>query len=101
MSGLRIEAGAATAIAGLHGQAAGAVEGAAESAPGSVDAGPAEAAIAAILQRVAAEASDLAQVHRGAQTVMHDVATDYTATEESVDADFDALGRDVPEGWTR
>lgn len=101
MSGLRIEAGAAAAIAGLHGEAADAIEGAADSAPASVDAGPADVAIASILQRVAAEASDLAQVDRGAQTVMDDVATDYTTTEESVDADFDALGRDVPEGWTR
>jgi hypothetical protein len=101
VSGLRIEAGAATAIAGLHGQAADAVDGAADSAPGSVDAGPADVAIAAILQRVATEASDLSQVHRGAQTVMQGVASDYAATEESVDADFDALSRDVPKGWTR
>lgn len=101
MSELRIEAGAAAAIASLHDGAAETVEGAAETAPRSVDAGPAGAAIARILQRVASEASDLAQVNRGAKTVMDEVATDYSATDESVDADFDTLGRGVPSGWTR
>lgn len=101
MSDLRITPADAEAISGLHGDAADGIEGTASSSPGTVDAGPASAAIAAILARVGLEADDLALVHRGAEELMDQTATDYAATDESVDAAFDQLTEGVPEGWTR
>lgn len=101
MSDLRITPADATAIASSHGDAAEGIEGTASSSPGAVDAGPASAAIAQILSRVSLEADDLALVHRGAEELMTQTASDYSATDESVDAAFDQLSQGVPEGWTR
>lgn len=93
MSDLRIEPGAGEAIRALHVEAAELVDGTADSAPVTVDAGPAAEAITTILSNVMSEASDLAVVHRAVAAVMGQVVDQYDATDESVGTAFDQVPR--------
>ena len=90
---LRLDAGAAEAIAGGHDDAAEAIDGAATSAPGEVDAGYGAAHVADILAAVSETAGEIAAINVGIATLVRDVADQLGLTEEAIAAEFDKMGR--------
>ncbi len=90
---LRLDAGAAEKIAGGHDDAAEAIDGAAGSAPGEVDAGYGTAHVAEILAGVSGTAGEIAAVNVGIGLLVRDVADQLGLTEEAIADEFDTMAR--------
>ena len=90
---LRLDAGAAELVAGGHDGAATAIDGAAGSAPGEVDAGYGAAHVADILAAVTQTAGELGAINAGIALLVRDVADDLGRTEAAIAEEFDSMAR--------
>lgn len=89
---LRLDAGAARAVAGEHEVAASSIDGSAGSAPTAVDGGAATAYLLEILQAVSATAAEIAAVNLGVAALVRDAAEEVGLTEDAVRDGFTGLG---------
>lgn len=90
---LRLDAGAAEAIASGHDEAATTIDGSAAGAPGTVDAGYGSAHIAHILAAVSETAGEIALINTGIGVLVRDVADSLGMTEAAIGEEFDAMAR--------
>jgi len=90
---LRLDPGAADRIASLHEEAATAIDGAAPSAPTSVDAGYGSGHVLDILAGVSETAGEIAAVNAGVAALVRDVADALGLTEEAIGREFDSMAR--------
>lgn len=90
---LRLDRGTGEAVAGGHEAAAAAIDGAAPSAPGAVDAGYGEGHVLDILAAVTETAGEIAAVNAGIALLVRDVVDDLGMTEAAIASEFDEMGR--------
>lgn len=89
---LRLDAGAAEAIAGGHDGAASTIDGSAGSAPTALDGGAATAYLLDILRAVSTTAAEIAAVNLGVAALVRDAADEIGLTEDAVRDGFTGLG---------
>lgn len=90
---LRLDTGAAEAIAGGHDEAARTIDSAAGTAPAAVDAGYGAAHVADILAAVTQTAGEVAAINLGVGALVRDVADDLGMTEAAIGREFDTMAR--------
>lgn len=93
---LRLDAGTAEAVAGRHDAAAQAIDDAAPTAPGTVDAGYGSAYVQEILSAVSETAGEVALLNVGVGRLVRDVVDSIGLTDDEVGAQLDRMKALVP-----